>query len=244
MTEPISAAAHARTILAAHEHRRQIAPLTDWDPALDLPAAYRVAEAVRALRAERGERPVGYKIGFTNTTLWERYGVRAPIWGPVYDTTLRDRAALSGPVPLAAFVEPRIEPEIVFGLARAPESGMDAEALIACLDWAASGFEIVQSLYPAGASPRPTPSRLSGCTGCWWWASGCRLRRARDPPGSTASRASPSTCCGTGLSPTGAGAAASSGRGRSEPSATSSMRWLTIRRPCRSRPAQSSPPAR
>ena len=164
MTEPISAAAHARTV-AAHEHRRPIAPLTDWDPTLDLPAAYRVAEAVRVLRGERGERPVGYKIGFTNTTLWERYGVRAPIWGHVYDTTLRDRAALSGPVPLAAFVEPRIEPEIVFGLARAPEPGMDAEALIACLDWAASGFEIVQSLYPGWRFAAPDTVAAFGLHG-------------------------------------------------------------------------------
>jgi 2-oxo-3-hexenedioate decarboxylase len=148
MTEPVSAAHHARTILAAHEHRRQIPPLTGWDRSLDLPAAYRVAEEVRRLRAARGERTVGRKIGFTNTTLWDRYGVHAPIWGHVYDTTLRDRDALPGPVALAAFVEPRIEPEIVFGLARAPEAGMDAQALVGCLDWAAAGFEIVQSLYP------------------------------------------------------------------------------------------------
>lgn len=144
----VSAAAHARTILAAHEHRRPIAPLTGWDPTLDLPAAYRVAGEVRRLRVARGERVVGRKIGFTNTTLWDRYGVRAPIWGSVYDTTLRERAALAGPVALAAFVEPRIEPEIVFGLAHAPEPGMDAAALIGCVAWAAAGFEIVQSLYP------------------------------------------------------------------------------------------------
>lgn len=244
MTEPISAAAHARTILAAHEHRRPIAPLTDWDPTLDLPAAYRVAEAVRVLRGERGERPVGYKIGFTNTTLWERYGVRAPIWGHVYDTTLRDRAALTGPVPLAAFVEPRIEPEIVFGLARAPEPGMDAEALIACLDWAASGFEIVQSLYPGWRFAAPDTVAASACTGCWWWASGCGSPRTRDRPGSATSRASPSTCSGTRPSRTGAAAAACSGRGRSPPWPTSSMRWLTIRRPRRSRPGPSSRRAR
>ena len=162
MTEPISAAAHARTILAAHEHRRPIAPLTDWDPTLDLPAAYRVAEAVRVLRGERGERPVGYKIGFTNTTLWERYGVRAPIWGHVYDTTLRDRAALTGPVPLAAFVEPRIEPEIVFGLARAPEPGgrmrsMSRSRLVGISPWNHAGrLAISASISISGnCSTRP-----------------------------------------------------------------------------------------
>lgn len=139
---------HARTVLAAHAGRRQIPSLSGSDPALDLDAAYRVAAQVRRLREARGERAVGRKIGFTNTTIWEEYGVHAPIWGDVYDTTLHDRSALSRPLALAAFVEPRIEPEIVFGLSRAPEPGMDARALIGCLDWAAQGFEIVQSLFP------------------------------------------------------------------------------------------------
>jgi 2-oxo-3-hexenedioate decarboxylase len=164
-TEPVPAATHARTILAAHEHRRAIAPLTGWDPALDLTASYRVAEEVRRLRAARGERVVGRKIGFTNTTLWDRYGVRAPIWGYVYDTTLRDRAALPEPVALSAFVEPRIEPEIVFGLARAPEPGMDAAALIGCVDWAASGFEIVQSLFPGWLFAAPDTVAAFGLHG-------------------------------------------------------------------------------
>jgi 2-oxo-3-hexenedioate decarboxylase len=178
MTASVPAATHARTLLAAHERRRQIAPLTDWDPALDLPAAYRVAEAVRALRAARGERSVGRKIGFTNTTLWDRYGVRAPIWGHVYDTTLCDRAALAGPVALAAFVEPRIEPEIVFGLARAPEPGMDPEALLACLDWAATGFEIVQSVFPGWRFTAPDTVAAFGLHGLLVVGA-----RVRIPPG-------------------------------------------------------------
>ena len=165
MTHPVPAATHARTILAAHEHRRSIAPLTGWDPALDLPAAYRVADEVRRLRVARGERVVGRKIGFTNTTLWDRYGVAAPIWGFIYDTTLRDRSALAGPVPLAPFVEPRIEPEIVFGLARAPEPGLDAAALIECVAWAAAGFEIVQSLYPGWRFTAPDTVAAFGLHG-------------------------------------------------------------------------------
>ena len=45
-------------------------------------------------------------------------------------------------------IEPRIEPEIVLGLARAPERGMDERALLSCVEWVAHGFEIVQSLFP------------------------------------------------------------------------------------------------
>ncbi len=50
--------------------------------------------------------------------------------------------------PLRGLPEPRIEPEIVFGLARAPEPEMDDVALLACVDWVAHGFEIVQSMFP------------------------------------------------------------------------------------------------
>jgi 2-oxo-3-hexenedioate decarboxylase len=44
---------------------------------------------VRSLREARGEKVLGRKIGFTNRTIWEQYGVYAPIWGYVYDTTVR-----------------------------------------------------------------------------------------------------------------------------------------------------------
>src|SRR5690349_4982377 len=36
-------------------------------------------------------------------------------------------------LPLAAFSEPRIEPEIIFGLARAPGRGMDDAAILGCI---------------------------------------------------------------------------------------------------------------
>jgi 2-oxo-3-hexenedioate decarboxylase len=49
---------------------------------------------------------------------------------------------------LAGFLEPRIEPEVVFGLAVAPSPEMDEAALLSCVDWVAHGFEIVQSIFP------------------------------------------------------------------------------------------------
>ncbi|RVU15050.1 2-keto-4-pentenoate hydratase [Methylobacterium oryzihabitans] len=131
---------------AGSEPGAGLAPFTGRDPEFDLPRAYRIAAAVMRARAARGERPAGWKIGFTNRRMWDEYGVRAPVWGPVYDTTLR---ILDGtPCALAGFAEPRIEPEIVFRLARTPPEGAGAEALLACLDGVALGFEVVQSLYP------------------------------------------------------------------------------------------------
>jgi 2-oxo-3-hexenedioate decarboxylase len=137
----------AREILSASTARRQIAPLSDRIAAFDLDAAYQVTAALRRQRQARGEQPVGRKIGFTNRTIWEEYGVYAPIWGDMYDTTLKPLAS-DGVLDLSPLLEPRIEPEIAFGLARAPQPGMDEAALLGCIDWVAHGFEIVQSIYP------------------------------------------------------------------------------------------------
>jgi 2-oxo-3-hexenedioate decarboxylase len=127
---------------------RQIAPFSQGPHRLDLTAAYRVTAEVRRRRQARGERPVGRKIGFTNRTIWAEYGVWAPIWGYVYAHTAHELAEIGGAFPLAGLAEPRIEPEIVFHLAKAPTPDMDEAALLRCIDKVAHGFEIVQSLFP------------------------------------------------------------------------------------------------
>ena len=146
--DPTDAEAMAAEALAALDAGRQIASFSARHPALDLAEAYRVTAAVRQMREIRGERPVGRKIGFTNRAMWVEHGVRAPIWGYVYDGTVRALAETEGTFSLAGLAEPRIEPEIVFGLAAAPTPGMDERALLACVDWVAHGFEIVQSIFP------------------------------------------------------------------------------------------------
>ncbi len=147
-TEGYAVEAVAGEVLAALDAHRQIAPFSETRRGFDLDLAYAVTAVVRELRQGRGERPVGRKIGFTNRNIWAEYDVHAPIWGDMYNTTVRELAAVGGAFALAAYVEPRIEPEIAFGLARAPEPGMDEGALLACIDWVAHGFEIVQSLFP------------------------------------------------------------------------------------------------
>jgi 2-oxo-3-hexenedioate decarboxylase len=139
--------ARATAVLAALDAPASLGPFTDTDPGFDLAEAYRTAAAHASLRRARGERPVGRKLGFTNRTIWEEYGVRAPIWGFVYDSTVRPLDA--APLELSAFREPRIEPEIVLRLATAPRHGMTPDELLGCVGGIALGFEIVQSVFPA-----------------------------------------------------------------------------------------------
>lgn len=118
--------------------------LEPFPEAFDLDAGYALQHAVSAARAARGERRVGRKIGFTNRTIWPTYNVHAPIWGPVWDSTLHPGAAR---LALGHLPEPRIEPEVVLRLGQVPEPGMGAAELAACIDAVAPGFEIVQSPY-------------------------------------------------------------------------------------------------
>jgi 2-oxo-3-hexenedioate decarboxylase len=113
----------------------------------DLSEAYAIAEHVRALREKHGERAVGRKIGFTNRAVQKTFGVAAPIWNYMFDTTVRDLAA-SPTFALNGTCAPRIEPEIILHLANAPRSGMNEAELAGCIDWVAHGFEIVDAIFP------------------------------------------------------------------------------------------------
>jgi 2-oxo-3-hexenedioate decarboxylase len=127
--------------------RRQITPFSSRSGGFTQDQGDRVRPLLRKAFEARGERIVGRKVGFTNRRIWPEYGVSAPNWGYVTDRTLHGLADTYS-LPAAQFVEPKIEPEIMFGLAAAPSSPMDDAALLDCIEWVALGYEIVQSIYP------------------------------------------------------------------------------------------------
>jgi 2-oxo-3-hexenedioate decarboxylase len=138
----------ADALIACQDHAGTLAPITSGDPTFDVPRAYEVLAAINARREAQGWMPVGRKIGFTNRTIWERYGVYQPMWAPVWSHSVHFAEHGAATLPLAGFVRPRIEPEVVFKLGAAPPSGDDSMALIAAVEWIAAGFEIVQSIFP------------------------------------------------------------------------------------------------
>ena len=119
-----------KEVLAVLGTGGQVSPFAARPAGLTLAEAYRVSAGLDRRRTARGEKRLGRKIGFTNRTIWQQYGVYAPIWGYVYDSTMFDLEQTPA-LPLYGFAEPRIEPEIVFGLAAAPAPGMDEAALLA-----------------------------------------------------------------------------------------------------------------
>ncbi len=134
----------AAELLGAAAGGGTVRNFTARDPAFGVGEAYAVAEALHRARLARGERVAGRKIGFTNRSLWPVYGVNEPIWGHAYDTTVVHARDGRAEIPIGPLPEPRIEPEVVLHFAAAPPAAGDEAAILACVDWIAHGFEIVQ----------------------------------------------------------------------------------------------------
>jgi 2-oxo-3-hexenedioate decarboxylase len=133
---------------AAFAAARQLRTISADDAAFDVAEAYAVLAELHARRMARGLRPAGRKIGFTNTTIWERYGVDRPMWSHVWDATLVRADGDRAEVALDGLMEPRIEPELVFGLAGPLPEGDDPVQILRAVAWIAPGFELVHSVFP------------------------------------------------------------------------------------------------
>jgi 2-keto-4-pentenoate hydratase len=138
----------ADRLIAAYDNATTLAPITTGHPDFDVAAGYEVLREIEARRVASGWRPVGRKIGFTNRTIWPRYGVYLPMWAHVWSHTVHHATANRATLGLTPFVQPRIEPEVVFRLKAPVPATADAHAVLGCIEWIAPGFEIVQSHFP------------------------------------------------------------------------------------------------
>ncbi len=146
MVQPREIERFASSLLDVYDNGTQLSPISESLPELDTVIAYRIAHRITALREDRGERRVGCKIGFTNRTIWPLYGVSGPMWGPVWNSTLHELS--DEPITLPNLPQPRLEPEIVFGIGANVHSRMSPDRLLDCIDWISHGFEIVFSPFP------------------------------------------------------------------------------------------------
>src|SRR4026209_2854788 len=162
----------ADELIAVHEDALTVPPFTSRHPGLTDKAGYAAARALHQHRLSRGWKPLGRKIGFTNRTLWERYGVHEPMWGMVYDRTMLVAAGNRVTVPLAGLVQPRIEPEICFKLKHKPRESRDPQEMLAAIEWVAHSVEIVQCYHPGWKVT------LADCTA----ANGLPARLCHGPP--------------------------------------------------------------
>ena len=137
----------AADVITALDNQSQISAFSDTGRAFSLEDAYRLIPLLRDVFEARGEKITGRKIGFTNREMWKAHGVVAPIWGYCTDRTTLELDSVRT-FSVHDFAEPRIEPEIMFGIAATPRPTMDQSELLDCIEWISLGYEIVQSIYP------------------------------------------------------------------------------------------------
>ena len=124
-------------------------PPSARDASFDLPSAYAVEAELARRRRAGGRTTVGRKVGFANKALWRILKLDTVAWAHMYDDTVRYAPANDASLSLAHMRSPKIEPEIVFRLAKPPGAGgVDAAAVLAAVEWLALGFEIIDCPFP------------------------------------------------------------------------------------------------
>jgi 2-keto-4-pentenoate hydratase len=154
---------YAHALLKARTAGTLMSPITG-ETDLSIADAYDIARTILDARIAQGEIPVGRKIGFSNRKMWPLYGksepITGPIWSTLFDTTVEFAHDNNAIHKLTKAQQPRIEPELVFKLARTPDPDVDLEGLGECLEALKSWFPH----FDNGNSSPPMPSLLLDCT--------------------------------------------------------------------------------
>ena len=103
----------ADRLIAAYDNATTLPPITAGAPDFSVADGYAVLHDIERRRRAQGWQAAGRKIGFTNRTIWPRYGVYQPMWAHVWTHTVHFAANGQASLPLPGLVQPRIEPEVV-----------------------------------------------------------------------------------------------------------------------------------
>lgn len=111
---------------------------------ITLAEAYEIQKLSIEQRFERGEKLVGYKMGFTSKAKMLQMSVDDLIWGRLTDAM---EIKADQEIDVSDYVHPRAEPEIAF-LLKAPLSGIvTKEEALAAVDAIAPAIELIDSRY-------------------------------------------------------------------------------------------------
>jgi 2-oxo-3-hexenedioate decarboxylase len=121
-----------------------IPQLTETLPDLTVDDAYAIQALSVARRRARGERRAGFKMGLTSRAKMIQVGVSEVIWGRLTDAM---RLTEGGDLHRAAYVHPRVEPEIAYLLKKPLEGEVSAAEALSALEAVAPAVEIIDSRY-------------------------------------------------------------------------------------------------
>lgn len=151
----------ADRLIDAYDNATMLESVSATVAGFDSAAAYEVLDRIAPQRRPQGWTQVGRKIGFTNRTIWELFGVDRPMWAHMWSTTVT-HAQGNTVVQLDRFVQPRIEPEVVFKLRERPRPS--PSEILRSVEWMAPGFRSCTATSLIGSSQSPTPPPTSAYT--------------------------------------------------------------------------------
>ena len=133
----------AAALAKARRDRVGCEPITS-SVELTLDDAYAIQRAGTALRLERGENVIGWKLGYTSLAMRAQMGIDQPNFGPLTDAMLVAHEGAAG----HSLIQPRVEPEIGLRFNRSLPADADLDEVLDAVAEAFACLEIVDSVYP------------------------------------------------------------------------------------------------
>jgi 2-keto-4-pentenoate hydratase len=141
--DAVAQAEAAELLIAAYSSHIPVEPLTDKFAGITLEDAYQIQLLQIGQRTTAGARILGHKVGLTSAAMQRQMNVDQPDYGHLLDDMFY---AEHLPIPAAAFLQPRVEPEVAFVLRRDLRGpGVTTAEAVAAVDFVLPALEIIDS---------------------------------------------------------------------------------------------------
>ncbi len=127
----------------ARLQRREVPRLTERFPDLTVQDAYAVQLAGLALRQQRGERLIGWKMGLTSAAKREQMNIHQPVFGPLTNVMV----VHSGEFAVASGIHPKAEPEVAFKTRMPLQGQISRDEAWAAVGEVCAALEILDSRF-------------------------------------------------------------------------------------------------
>ena len=139
--EPTAVREAAAQLLLAYEKGEPIAPIIQTHPEATVTDAYRIQQEQVRVWTERGEQIKGHKVGLASAAMQQQMGVDQPDYGHLLTGMFHLEHQ---PISAGTFLQPRIEPEIAFVLAKKLSGpGVTVADAIGAVEFVVPALEIV-----------------------------------------------------------------------------------------------------
>lgn len=144
--------ARVEHLLAGRQARAAGRPLSETAPDLTTEQAYALQRELEQALVARGERLIGWKVGFTTAALQERHGVTEPVLGFLLGSGV---FGSGDALPMSRFVAPGVEVEVAFLLkADLAGPGVTAASALLAVEGALPALELID--FRLSGTPRGT----------------------------------------------------------------------------------------